>query len=187
MISRRSIDLFQQAAKNIKGYKDFLAQSYVDPKDIKTPKDFIDVPVTNKDNYLRAYPFFDLVWEKDLQWPLLLCSTSGSTGEPYYFPRDDELSRQYSVLIEDYLKQGQKKAGKTLVIIGFGMGVWIGGIITVRAFEIAGNRTNIPLSILPTGYNKPEIFKALKKLAPDFDQTILVGYPPFFQSGQKCL
>lgn len=181
MISKRSVDLFQQAAKNIKGYKDFLAQNYIDPKDIKTPKDYVDVPITNKENYLRAYPLFDLMWKEDLERPLLFCSTSGSTGEPYYFPRSEELSRQYSVLIENYLKQGQKKPGKTLVIIGFGMGVWIGGIITLRAFEIAGNRMKTPLSILPTGYNKPEIFKALKKLAPDFDQTILIGYPPFIK------
>jgi phenylacetate-CoA ligase len=65
--------------------------------------------------------------------------------------------------------------------MGFGMGVWIGGVITLRSFEIAAQRHNLPLSFLPTGYNKTEVFKALKKLSPDYDQTILVGYPPFIK------
>jgi phenylacetate-CoA ligase len=179
MISKRSIDLFQQASISINAYRDFLAQQDINPKDIKTPEDYLDVPITDKNNYLRSYPLFDLMWKKDLNRPLLFCSTSGSTGEPYYFPRSEELSQQYSVLIESYLRQSVKKNPKTLVIIGFGMGVWIGGIITLRAFEIAGERMKFPLSLLPTGYNKTEIFKALKSLSPDFDQTILVGYPPF--------
>lgn len=181
MISKRSIDLFQQAAKNIEGYKDFLAQNYIDPQDVKTPRDYVEIPPTNKDNYLKAYPLFDLIWKQDLKRPILFCSTSGSTGEPYYFPRNEDLSWQYSLLIENFLKQGQDKNTKTLVVIGFGMGVWIGGIITLRAFEIAGERAKAPISILPTGYNKVEIFKALKKLAPQFDQTLLVGYPPFIK------
>ncbi|HEX5797624.1 MAG TPA: hypothetical protein VFX86_04525 [Candidatus Saccharimonadales bacterium] len=179
MISKRSIDLFHRAAQGIKGYKDFLAENDCDPADIKTPKDYQDIPVTGKNNYLTAYTLFDLVWEEELRQTLLFCSTSGSTGEPYYFPRSEELSRQYSILIENYLNQHKK--GKTLVIIGFGMGVWIGGVITLRAFEIASERAKIPLSILPTGYNETEILKALKKLAPGFDQTILVGYPPFIK------
>lgn len=181
MISKRSIDLFQRAAKNIKGYKDFLAQNYIDPKDIKTPRDYINVPVTDKNNYLKAYSPFDLMWKEDFNRTTLICSTSGSTGEPYYFPRSEELSWQYSVLIESYIKQRQNKDGKTLVIVGFGMGVWIGGIITLRAFEIACERIKAPISILPTGYNKAEILKALKQLAPNFDQTILIGYPPFIK------
>jgi phenylacetate-CoA ligase len=61
------------------------------------------------------------------------------------------------------------------------MGVWIGGVITLRSFEIAAQKHNLPLTFLPTGYNKTEVFKALKRLSPHYDQTILVGYPPFIK------
>ena len=66
----------------------------------------------------------------------------------------------------------------TLVIIGFGMGVWIGGTLTYRAFDIASRRA-YPVSVLPAGVNKTEILKALHDLAPSFKQTIIIGYPPF--------
>jgi phenylacetate-CoA ligase len=82
-------------------------------------------------------------------------------------------------MVEEYLKSSSYGDGPALVLLGFGMGVWIGGIITLRGFEIAGARMGKPLAILPTGYNKAEIFKALRKLSPDFEQTIIVGYPPF--------
>ena len=65
------------------------------------------------------------------------------------------------------------------MIVGFGMGVWIGGLITYEAFEMASRSAGHEISILTTGINKEEILKALKKLSPHFKQTILVGYPPF--------
>lgn len=182
MVSKRSLKLFHAAAKELPAYQRFLKANKVDPSAIKTPKDFCHVPVTNKSNYLRKHKLKDLVWQYDQQHPLLFCATSGSTGEPYYFPRNEKLSWQYSLLVEDFLKQNPpRKGGKTLVIIGFGMGVWIGGVITLRAFEIASARMGVPVAILPAGYNPTEIYKALKKLAPEFQQTIIIGYPPFIK------
>jgi phenylacetate-CoA ligase len=62
--------------------------------------------------------------------------------------------------------------------VGFGKGAWIGGLITFKAFEIANER-GANVSIITPGINKGEIFHALKNLAPQFDQTIFAGYPPF--------
>lgn len=177
MISEKSVKLFKRASKEIPGYRDFLSQQGFDftvPIDIST---FERIPITSKKEYLQTKNLRDLVWKKDLEGIMLLCSTSGSTGDPYYFPRNDRLSWQYSYIIEDYLNNGPK--GSTLVLLGFGMGVWIGGVITLRAFEIAGARLKSSVTVLPTGYNKTEIFKALAKLSPGFDQTVIVGYPPF--------
>lgn len=180
MISERSLKLFKEVADNIPAYKQFLSDHNCSAKDIKSVESFNKmVPLSDKKSYLSKNKQEDLIWKSDLNDLLLFCATSGSTGEPYYFPRNEQLSKQYSYLIEDYLKYSSYGRGKTLVIIGFGMGVWIGGIITLRAFEIAAQRMKAPIAILPTGFNKTEIFKALKKLAPDFDQTVIVGYPPF--------
>jgi phenylacetate-CoA ligase len=56
--------------------------------------------------------------------------------------------------------------------------VWIGGLITFKAFEILSKRGR-PISIITPGINMKEILNSLKKLSPEYDQTILVGYPPF--------
>lgn len=180
MVSKKSVSLFRKAAKEVPAYAKFLETHHLKPKDIKRPKDFSRVPPTSKKNYLTKYSMESLVWRGDMSKPLIFCATSGSTGVPYYFPREDNLARQYSYLIEDYLKASRLQSKKpVLVIIAFGMGVWIGGVITLRAFEIATARLGYAASILPTGFNKPEVIKALTNLSPQFGQTIIVGYPPF--------
>lgn len=180
MITKNSIKLFRQAAKNVDAYASFLKDRGIRADKIKTVEDWQQVPITDKNNYLRQYPLESLLQKDGHNGLLEFCSTSGSTGEPFYFPRSEELGVQYSKLIEGYLLQSDPKRNKnTLVLIGFGMGVWIGGVFTLRAFEIASKSLRYPLSILPVGYNKKEMFKALKQLAPQFDQTIIVGYPPF--------
>ncbi len=180
MIGDRSVKLFQKAAREIPAYQAFLKQHDFDSGSVQTSSDFATVPVTSKKNYLIKNSVNDMLWPENLGLPMLYCATSGSTGEPYYFPRNDELSKQYSYILEDFLVNGKDpQKNRTLVIIGFGMGVWIGGVITLRAFEIAGERMKVPVSLLPTGYNQAEIFKALTKLSPQYDQTIIVGYPPF--------
>ncbi len=72
------------------------------------------------------------------------------------------------------------KGESTLVIDCFGMGVWIGGLITYQAFRLISER-GWPLSIITPGVNKNEIFEILEKLAPKFDNVILCGYPPFLK------
>jgi len=181
MISERSLELFKKASQELPAYKKFLKAHDFNPQNVKTVKDFKAVPISSKKTYLTQFPHKELVWKDDWSHPLAFCSTSGSTGEPYYFPRNDTLGWQASHMAEDFLKYSSYGRGRTLVLMGFGMGVWIGGIITLRAFELAAERLQAPVSFLPTGYNKTEIFKALKKLSPEFDQTILVGYPPFIK------
>jgi phenylacetate-CoA ligase len=173
--------LFKKAAIELPAYQKFLKEKGCNPNYIRTVADFVRIPVTSKKTYLQQNDRRNLVWAEDLKGPLAFCSTSGSTGEPYYFPRNDRLAQQASVMAEDFLKQSSYGEGRTLVLMGLGMGVWIGGLITLRAFEIAAERMQAPVAFLAPGYNKKEIFKALKKLAPEFDQTILVGYPPFIK------
>ncbi len=174
------LELFHEAATRVPAYKDFLHTHHVDPKAIKTLEDFKQVPVTNKDNYLRKYPLIDLCWDGTLEQALVFAATSGSTGKPFYFPHDHELDWQYSVLAELFLEQGMREGreGPTLVLVTFGMGVWIGGLFTYQAFELASLRGK-NVSILTPGVNKGEILHALRDLAPNYKQTIVIGYPPF--------
>jgi phenylacetate-CoA ligase len=181
MLSNNTLELFKRASNEIKAYKDFLSLHGINPEHINSIEDLYSLPMTSKKNYLIPNKLKDLVWPADLNGNLEFCSTSGSTGEPYYFPRNDDLARQYSLLVESFLKCSSYGYGRTLFINGFGMGVWIGGILTHRAFEIASARTKMPVALLPTGYNKTEVFKALIKLAPNFEQIIIAGYPPFIK------
>jgi len=176
----RALELFHRAARDVPAYRDFLRENQILPAKVRTWKDFQLVPPVDKKNYLRQYPFQKLVWPGVPHSHLVWTATSGSTGKPFYFPRNEVLDRQYADTLRLFLDHSSHGAGKpTLVIVGFGMGVWIGGLITYQGYQIAAREGGYPVSILTPGINKKEIFGALRELAPHFSETILVGYAPF--------
>lgn len=178
----KTLELFHEAAKGVPAYQEFLNKNKIVHESINSIGDFQKVPAVDKENYLKKYPFEKLFWNGNLNKPLVYTSTSGSTGEPYYFARGELLDWQYSVIIEQFLKLNENDFIKpTLVIVCFGMGVWIGGLITYKAYEMVANRNDSPISIITPGISKNDIFNSLKNLAPKYEQVILVGYAPFIK------
>lgn len=177
---KQTLALFHDAAVRIPAYKDFLKKNKIDHKKIVTWEDFQKVPLTSKKEYLKKYPLEKLCWDGKLDKPMVFTSTSGSTGEPFYFPRTERLDWQMSVTVESFLKNNKREIKKPILVIdGFGMGIWIGGLITYKGFEMAAARGNYPISITTPGINKEEIFKILKNIAPMYDTVILGAYAPF--------
>lgn len=168
-------------AERVPAYKDFLKKQKVNPNKIKTIKDFKQVPLISKDSYLKKYPLEKVCWDgefKGQRW--VFSATSGTTGEPFYFPREDSQDWQYALTAELYLRENfeiQKRA--TLYIDGFAMGVWIGGLFTYQAIKLLAERGKYRLSIITPGISKIEIINAVKNLGHKFEQIIIGGYPPF--------
>src|SRR5947209_8785943 len=95
---KNSLDLFWQMAIRVPAYKDFLKKNQIKPESIKTFTDFQKVPTIDKDNYLRSYPREATCWDGKFgshKW--VISTTSGSSGEPFYFPRQEEQDWQYAV------------------------------------------------------------------------------------------
>lgn len=179
---KRLSEVFAVALKDTKAYPLFLKKNHSTWLSGTKNKNLELVPSINKNNYLRAYPWKDLCKHNVLtKEPLVMTSTSGSTGEPFYFPRTQTIDMQSSLSHEMFLRHAQiSKKESVLVIDCFGMGVWIGGLITYQAFKHSTERGR-PITIITPGINKQEIFQAIKNLAPSFDTVILCGYPPFMK------
>lgn len=177
---KHRLELFREMANIVPAYKDFLKKNKINPKNIKSLEDLKSVPAMNKKNYLRAYPLAKLCFGGRLDNKAsVYTATSGSTGNPFYFPRNDLLDEQSSEWHKIFLDNASRgKLVPTLVIDCFGMGVWIGGLITYQAFKILAQR-GYPVSIITPGSNKQEIFHALKNIAGHYKQVIICGYPPF--------
>lgn len=179
--AERALKLFHAAASRVPAYKDFLKKNSINPAKIKTFEDFNLVPPVNKKNYLKKYSLKYLSWNGTLKNSSVFTSTSGSTGEPFYFPRNYALDYKTSVIHELFMRNNQLSIeGPTLVLVCFGMGIWIGGLITYQSFEIM-REAGYPISILTPGINKQEIFNALRRLSPNFRQIIIIGYAPFIK------
>jgi phenylacetate-CoA ligase len=178
----RALKLFHEMARRVPAYKDFLRRQKVSPEKIKTIGDFKNIPTIDKQNYLRAYPLEKLCWDGDFKDPSwIISSTSGSTGEPFYFPREKSQDMQYVGTAELYLRTNfeiQKKS--TLYIDAFPLGPWIGGIFTYEAIRTIAQK-GYSLSIITTGVNKKEIINAVKNFGSRFDQVIIGCYAPFLK------
>lgn len=168
--------LYLTAATQVPAYKDFLKKN-----NVSNAAHFDTLPFTSKSSYLQKYPLDELVWNGSLNVPLVFTSTSGSTGQPFYFPRGAQLDQQASIVHQLFLENNQVSTTEpTLILICFGMGVWIGGLITYQAFVTMRN-ANFPISILTPGINKQEIFRAINNIGRNFKQLIIVGYAPFIK------
>lgn len=175
---QQRLSLFQKMSTEVLAYKKFLKQQNFNSQKVKSSPDVLSIPAMSKANYFRQFPVAEKLWPEHLNTGLVATSTSGSTGKSSYFLRSAQLDWQYSILAEFFLQNGP--AGPTLFIDCFGMGVWIGGLITYQAFYYAANR-GYALTIITPGINKKEIFSALKELAPHYSNIIFSGYPPFLK------
>ena len=181
MRDRHIRDVFRRSVNRVPAYKDFLKKSGQNIETVSAIYDITKIPITSKNNYLREHPFEKLFWDGTLKNTHILTATSGSTGEPFYFGRSRTIDEQSSQIHELFFKTTSlDKEVPTLVIVAFGMGLWIGGLITYQAFEHMGRRGH-PISVITPGINKAEILKVLKNIAPHYKQVIIAGYPPFIK------
>src|SRR5690349_3362521 len=85
--TERAPALFHNVAATVPAYRVFLAEHGVDPSAIQTVEDFRAVPVTTKQNYQSRYPLADLCRDGELASCDFIAVSSGSTGQPTFWPR----------------------------------------------------------------------------------------------------
>ncbi|MBI3888375.1 hypothetical protein HY311_01130 [Candidatus Nomurabacteria bacterium] len=174
------LKLFKEA-KQVPAYKDFLKKQIGKIPLVKTVSEFKDLPPPGKNSYLRSYPFEKLFTKNQLtEIPRVFATTSGSTGEPFYFPRTETQDRQYQLYAEIYLRNNfQVHKKKTLYIDAFPMGPWIGGIFTYEVITRIAREANYPLSIITAGIDTSLVIKTVGKMGKNYDQIIIGAYGPF--------
>ena len=171
---------FHQVSSRVPAYKDFLNKNRIVPEKIKTINDLKQVPWVDKENYLKQYPLNLLCWDGKISAPII-SSSSGSTGDPFFWPRSFKIEMETTFIYELFLRElFEIDKHKTLLINGFSLGIYIGGIFTLNcSMRIA--QKSYPLTIITPGINKNEILNSVEKLHQYYDQIILSGYPPFIR------
>ncbi len=173
------LSVFLSASQEIEAYKKFLKENNVNLKNIRSLSDFtLSVPLMDKDNYLRRFPFVELVKNREI--PPMVSASSGSSGKPFYWPRGDDQERAGGVLHERIFRDIFSIEGKsTLVVVCFSMGNWIAGTFTAASCRYVSRQKDMHLSVITPGIEKEDILSVLRDFAPQFDVVILAGYPPF--------
>jgi len=78
---------FHQAAERVPAYKNFLKQQGIRHDTVKTIADFKKIPVIDKDSYILNYPLRELVWDGTFAQGMVIAQSSGTTREPFFWPR----------------------------------------------------------------------------------------------------
>ncbi|MBI2256663.1 MAG: phenylacetate--CoA ligase family protein [Proteobacteria bacterium] len=172
---------FGRVAAGVPAYGEMLRERGIDPASIASPADFVRLPLLDKTNYIRRFSQDQVVMGGDRGRCDFYAVSSGSTGEPTFWPRAtaDEypIAVRFEQVFRDMFHAHEKR---TLAVVCFAMGTWVGGMFTtfcLRAVAEKGYKV-----MIATPGNKPdEIIRIVEKLAPDFDQTVLLGYPPFLK------
>jgi len=67
---------------------------------------------------------------------------------------------------------------RTLAVVCFALGSWVGGMYTAACCRHLAAQ-GYPITLVTPGNNVDEILRIIPELAPHFEQTVLMGYPPF--------
>jgi len=180
---KKALQLFHDAAERVPAYNDFLKRARINPAHIKTIKDFAGgVPITDAKNYIAAYPIAKRCWDGKLSRMQLIATSSGTTGEPKFWPRTGEQEREATRVHEWFLKMYfQIEKHSTLILIGYPMGVYVSGVATLLPVWLLAASKKYQMTVMSVGNNKAEILRAVRNLSDSYDQTILIGHPFFIK------
>ncbi|MBW4541860.1 MAG: phenylacetate--CoA ligase family protein [Myxacorys chilensis ATA2-1-KO14] len=175
------LTLFHRVAGRVPAYQAFLKAQGITPTDIQTFDQFQQLPLTTKANYIQQYPLPQLCRDGQLAGCDMVAVSSGSTGQPSFWARSlaDEFSvaTRFEQIFYDSFRADQRR---TLAIICFALGTWVGGMYTANCCRHLAAK-GYPITVVTPGNNKAEIFRVVQTLAPLFEQTVLLGYPPFLK------
>lgn len=177
----RVLDLFQRAAQQVPAYRDFLAHHGITPEAVKTYEDFARLPLTDKPSYMQAYPLSRRCWDGKLAACDRVAVSSGSTGEPIFWPRSRRHELDVAMRFEQVFRDAfEAHVKSTLAVVAFALGNWVGGMYTTSCLWHLAQK-GYPITVATPGNRKEEIFRVVQELAPDYEQTVLLGYPPFIK------
>jgi phenylacetate-CoA ligase len=175
------LELFHRAAASVPAYRDFLHRHDVDPAAVTTFADFRRLPLVAKEDYQRRYALAELCRDGRLDRCDMIAVSSGSTGRPAYWPRSllDELqvTARFEQIFHDAFEADRRT---TLAVVCFPLGTWVGGMFTTACCRHLATK-GYPLTTVAPGNDREEILRVVPELAPHFDQTVLLGYPPFLK------
>jgi phenylacetate-CoA ligase len=175
------LELFHRTISDVPAYKAFLKEQGINPASIQTLADFQQLPLTTKQNYLQHYSLAQLCRHGQLEVCDMVAVSSGSTGQPTFWLRSVADEFQVATRFEQVFHDSfQADRRRTLAVVCFALGTWVGGMYTANCCRHVANK-GYPITVITPGNSKAEIFRVVQELSPMFEQTVLLGYPPFLK------
>jgi len=177
----KALALFKRCAAEVPAYRQFLESNGVITTQISDYSTFQALPLMNKLNYMQAYPLPERCINGSLLGADRVAVSSGSTGQPTFWPRSIAYELDVAVRFEQVFHDSfHAHERTTLAVVCFALGNWVGGMFTTSCCWHLASK-GYPIMVATPGNSKAEIFRVVRELAPHFEQTVLLGYPPFIK------
>ncbi|MBV9030410.1 MAG: hypothetical protein JO364_08885 [Pseudonocardiales bacterium] len=182
----RALALFTSVVATVPAYRAFLTEHDVDPAAVRTVTDFQALPPLTKDDYLCRHPPAQLCRSGELVSCDMIAVSSGSTGAPTFWPRAvaDEfaVATRFEQVFHDSFGADQRT---TLAVVCFALGTWVGGMYSASCCRHLAAK-GYPITVITPGSNVEEILWVVTALGPQFEQVVLLGYPPYWAPRHHC-
>ena len=168
--------LFNKMYFEVPAYKDFLKKNVKGDMNID---DFHwdDLPIINKDNYLRQYNKEDLVWNSNSNSIHTFSVSSGTSGKPYFWPRGAVQEVELSLVLGNMLRYMDIGDDPTLVINTFSMGMYIAGLVVSNGISRNAEK-GMKLEMFTPGISFDDFFSIINNINGKYKKIIISGYPP---------
>ncbi|MEK7628404.1 MAG: hypothetical protein AAB421_03220 [Patescibacteria group bacterium] len=164
-------------AKSFSPYAQLLARAKIKVPRAPSQAWFESLPVTSKESYIKPLSLKKIVAFSN---PEVVYASSGSSGSSTFWFRDEKTVQDGADLHRFLFEQvfGIKRGEPTLVIVTFGMGLWIAGSFTADVCR-ALRRVGFVVSVATPGIEEKDIRSVLRTLGPAYRHIVIAGYPPF--------
>lgn len=164
--------LLRRAREHVPAYRSYLQSC----RDVRAGS-WEEQPVTDKQNYLLAYDYNDLLAD-GYEQTFAIFASSGSSGHSFYWPQLKTMHRSAVPALEGFLEQAFKLSRrKTLAIVGLALGSWIGGEHVSWALKSIAVNSTYPFAVFSPGNRHEEIIRMICRAARFVDQILLFVCP----------
>ncbi|MBV8885035.1 MAG: hypothetical protein JO235_13710 [Chroococcidiopsidaceae cyanobacterium CP_BM_RX_35] len=162
----------ERARRVVPAYK-----HYLETRGFKVGEPFDQLPQSDKNFYILAYPFQELLAE-EREEIFTMSRSSGSSGHPCYWPQMKSHNRAAPTSLRTFLEGTfavhQKK---TLAIVGLALGSWLGGDVFSWALKSMAVDAPYPFWVFSPGNQHDEIIEMSGKIDFLVEQIVLFLCP----------
>ena len=178
---KTAMSVFQETARNIPAYQEFLKLQKFDPKNVKSMEDFYKIPIMDKYNYIQSYGFNEVNTVKAGKNLYSISLSSGTIDEPTIWPRYYQYEEFLPLVFDLFMRlywQIDKKS--TLCVNAYAMGPWMAGFSVHSAIRPLTQKYKLTLAT--PGADIDSIVYTIVKLSKLYDQTIIFSYSTFVRT-----
>jgi phenylacetate-CoA ligase len=174
----RALRVAQETAALVPAYARFLRLAGYDASRLRSYADFRALPVMDKASYLTRYPLAERCRRGDVTQAYIVTRSSGTSGPATFWPRTPEQTPPMLAAVRVMLQEHFRIQDRwTLMVLATALGPWGYATSMTQLAQRLFSESDVRGTVVTPGLNEEEALRFVEQLSPQYDQTILVGYP----------